>query len=139
MKLPPLEDVAMRKKRRRGLRRKIRQFEEHETRAALSRRHSGSSVGRLLVPLNILLKNVDRKMATLGVNHSNLHEQLWECTRQALPRMQTGSDQSGLLVAVGNGWNRVHMESSDDGVGDGGGDGKASSKDLEVELCVLDE
>ena len=31
------------------------------------------------------------------------------------------------------------MESSDDGVGDGGGNDKASSEDLEVEQCVLDE
>ena len=116
---PPLEDVAMRKKRRRGLRTKIRQFEEHETRAALSRRHSGSSVERLLVPLNMLLKHSDKKMVTLGIKHSNLHRQLWEYTRQALPRMQMGSDQSGLLVPIGNGLNRVHMESSDGGVGDG--------------------
>ena len=53
--------------------------------------------------------------------------------------MQTGSYQSGLLVAVGNGWNGVHTESSDDGVDDGGGEGKASSEDLEVEQCVLDD
>ena len=119
--------------------RKIRQFEDHKMRAALSRRHSGSSVGRLLVPLNILLKQFDKKMVTLGVKHSNLHEKLWECTCQALRRMQTGSYQSGLLVAVGNGWNGVHMESSEDGMGDGGGDDKVSSEDFEVEQCVLDE
>ena len=61
----------------------------------------------------------DRKMV-LGIKHSNLHRQLWEYTRQALPIMQMGSDQSGLLVPIGNGLNRVHMESSDGGVGDGG-------------------
>ena len=107
---PPLEDVSMRKKRRRRLRKKIGQFKEHEARAALSRMHSGSSVQRLLVPLNVLLKQFDNKMATLGVEHSNLHGRLWKCTHQALPRMQTGSDQSGLLVAIGNGWNGVHEQ-----------------------------
>ena len=86
------------------MRKRIRHLKEHGVRTALSRMHLGLSVQRLLLPLNVLLKQFDKKMmATLGVEHSNLHERLWECTHQVWPRMQTGSDQSGLLVAIGIG------------------------------------